>query len=317
MLSNGLKVVIIPIRKNAQLLADRGLVSAELGDIERMLGDVAAQLAANPCAERALELRKARAQLIDRRERVLAKIDICDELLAASQKRRGEQKRTMKEDKETTKMQIPGKGEPELEVERAKVVKQIEEIDRELAARAERYAAELAAWSPNAQTLEEIEEIRTRLQRERGRLRERVKAIDLIAIPAAKQRASHETMTARVAEDERLREKLSKGHALFREGLAMLRRIDAELPWGETDHPAALLAVLREEIAHDAIEAGESKPELATIPSVPIGELQELYGLARRLMVRVECVRVNFGPLTARGKLAHKRKFETASNAYA
>jgi len=49
----------------------------------------------------------------------------------------------------------------------------------------------------------------------------------------------------------------------------------------------------------------------------PCGFPPRVASASRRIMLCVECVRVNFGPLTARGKLAHKRKFETASNAYA
>jgi hypothetical protein len=202
------------------------------------------------------------------------------------------------------------KTEVDLEAERRNVLEQVAAIDQELAGIAEKHAMELAAYSPNEQRLEELEEIRTRFTRERERLVGRANALADLAIPAAKRRASHETMVARVAEYERQLETISKGNALIQEALTTLRRVKKDFPWGE-HHPAGKMEGIAEEIFYDAGECGEEPPKLEKAPSLPAGELDDLLGIARFLVRRAQYLRSGWpGPKTARGRAAARAKQE-------
>jgi hypothetical protein len=154
--------------------------------------------------------------------------------------------------------------------------RQVAEIDADLAKIAERHAGELAADALDEQRISELEEKRDRLVHERKRLVGRSRAIGDLAIPAAHREAIRTTMGARRKEYSRQGGLLDQSGALLRNALETLRRLDADLPFGEP-HPEFLMRQLAEEIGFDSGELGEKPPALDP-PARFDNELRELIG---------------------------------------
>ena len=184
--------------------------------------------------------------------------------------------------------------------------RQVAEIDADLAKIAERHAGELAADAPNEQRISELEEKRDRLARERERLVGRSRAIGDLAIPAAHREATRITMDARRKEYARQGGLLDQSGASLRNALETLRRLDADLPFGEP-HPEFLMRQLAEEISFDSAELGE-KPSALDPPARFDNELRELMALSRKIAGRMEYLHSSWGALTQRGKEAERRR---------